>query len=177
MRKTPTFSAVLVLLALMVVGACGCSTNDGTHSSTGSKPSRAICECRASKPQGPIMSMFSFSVAKPVSESKQGDLCFYFDSDDCAGGAIVGHDDAKGWLFPIGRHDWQKLQQFEKPPADAVSTEGIRPITKAQEGFAFWVKTVSGRYAIVRIAKVQPATYDEVARGKTASIEFEWTWR
>jgi hypothetical protein len=46
-----------------------------------------------------------------------------------------------------------------------------------KEGFSFWVKTVSGRHAIVRIAKVQPATYNEVAWGKTASVEFEWMWR
>jgi len=173
----PTFSATLVLLALMAVGACSCASNGRTHSSTNSKRSRAILECRAPTSHGPVMSMFSLSLAGLVSESKQADLCFYFDNDDCAGGAIVGHHDAKGWLFPIGKHDWQELQQYGNPPADGVSTEAITPITKAQEGFSFWVKTVSGRYAIVRIAGVRPATYDEVARGKTASVEFEWIWR
>jgi hypothetical protein len=177
MKKMHTFSATLVLLALMAIGAWSCSHNDRTHSSTGSKRSRAILECRASTFHSSIMSMFSLSLAAPVSQSKQADLCFYFDSDDCSGGAIVGHHDAKGWLFPIGKHDWQELQQYGNPPADEVSTEGIRPITKAQEGFSFWVKTVSGRHAIVRIAKVQPATYDEIARGKTARVEFEWMWR
>jgi hypothetical protein len=29
---------------------------------------------------------------------------------------------------------------------------------------------------MVRIAKVRPATYDELVRGKRASIEFEWMW-
>lgn len=83
----------------------------------------------------------------------------------------------KGWLFPIGKHDWQELQRYDKPPTDAASTEGITPITEAQEDFAFWVKTVTGRHAIIRIAKVQAATYDEVARGQTARVEFEWMWR
>lgn len=177
LKKMLRFSATLVLLALMAVGACGCASNDRAHSSAGSKRSRVILECRAPTSDGPTMSAFSFSLAGPVSQSKQGDLCLDFDSDDCAGGAIVGHRDEKGWLFPIGKHDWQELQQYQNPAADGVSAEAITPITKAQEGFAFWVKPVSGRHAIVRIAKVQPATYDEVARGKTASVEFEWMWR
>ena len=83
--------------------------------------------------------VFPFA-GRPVSESKQADLCFYFDSNDCAGGAIVGHHDTKGWLFPIGKHDWQDLQRYQNPPTDAASTEAVTPITKAQEGFSFWVK-------------------------------------
>ena len=177
MKTMPTFSATLVLLALMAVGACSCASNDRAHSSAGIKCGRGILECRAPQSDGPIISAFSLSLAGPVSQSKQGDLFLYFDSDDCAGGALVGHHDEKGWLFPIGKYGWQELQQYQKPPAAGVSTEVITPITKAQEGFAFWMKTVSGRNAIVRIAQVQPATYDEVARDKTASVEFEWMWK
>jgi hypothetical protein len=177
MRRLLGFSTTQLLLALMVVGACSCSSYEQPRSSVSSKRSRAILECRAPTSHGPIMSLFSLSLGGPVSEPKQADLCFYFDSDDCAGGAIVGHHDEKGWLFPIGKHDWQELRQYQSPPAEGVSCEGMTPITKAQEGFAFWVKTVSGRHAVVRIAKVQAATYDEVARGKTASVEFDWMWR
>ncbi len=138
---------------------------------------RAVIECRASTSGGPILSMFSLSLAAPVNNPKQADFSFYFDSDDCAGGAIVGHHDTKGWIYPIGKHTWQELRQSSNTPGDGVSIEAIRPITKAQEGFAFWTKTVSGRYAIVRIAKVESATYDDITRGKTASVEFEWIWR
>jgi hypothetical protein len=177
MRRLFGFPTTQLLLALVVAGACGCSSTERTSSSGSSKRGRAILECRAPTTHGPIMSAFSLSLAGPVSESKQADLCFYFDSDDCAGGAIVGQHDTKGWLFPIGKHDWEDLQRYQHPPADAVSTEAVTPITKAQEGLCFWVKTVSGRHAIVRLATIQAATYDEIARGKTASVEFEWVWR
>jgi len=176
MRRHLGITTTLALVALLVSAGGGCSINERKRLH-GSTRNRATLECRAPTSEARIMSPFSFSVGGPVNEPKQFDLCFYFDSNDCAGGAIVGHHDRKGWLFPIGKHDWQDLQRYQNPPADAVSTEAITPITKAQEGFSFWVKTVSGRHAIVRIAEVQAATYDEIARGKTASIEFEWVWR
>ena len=177
MKRFLTSAPIQLLLTLIAVGVGGCAPNEGTHSLHGSQRSGATLECRAPTSDGPIMSMFSLSLARPVRESKHGDLCLYFDSHDCSGGAIVGHHDEKGWLFPIGRYSWPELEQHQKLPTDGDSTEGIRPITKAQEGFSFWVKTVSGRHAIVRIAVVRSATYDEVVGGKAASVEFEWMWR
>ncbi len=137
---------------------------------------RVILECRAPAFEGPIMSLFSFSVGGPVNNPRQSDLCFYFDSDDCRGGALVGHHDEKGWLFPIGKRDWRELQRERPPSSEVDSTTAITPMTTAQERVAFWAKTVDGRYALVRIAKVQPSSYDAIKDGKKARIEFEWTW-
>jgi len=141
-------------------------------------PNRAVLECRASMSGAPIMSMFSLALAMPVNQSsKQADLCLYFDSDDCAGGAIVGHHDEKGYLFPIGKRDWRELHQAAIPAVDASSAAAITPVTQAQEGLAFWLKTADGRWAMVRIAAVQPSTYEELLHGKTARVAFEWMWR
>lgn len=136
-----------------------------------------MLECRTSVSGHHIISAFSFHLGRPVSQAKDGDLFFYFDRDDCEGGALVGRYDAQGWLFSIGHQSWQKLQGYQHPPALGDSVEVITPITKAHEGFTFWLKTVSGRYAVIRIVRVLPATFDEIARGKTATIEFEWMWR
>ena len=176
MKRLLSLTASEVLLVLVGFGLSGCASGDRAHSLDESKRTAALV-CQASNASGPIMSMFSLSLARPVSEAKQAELCFYFDGDDCAGGAIIGHHDEKGWLFPIGKYQWQQLRQYEVPSGDEDSTEGITPVTKAQEGFAFRVKTLGGRNAIVRISKVHPATYDAVSRGETASIEFEWVWR
>jgi hypothetical protein len=95
---------------------------------------RAALECRAPASGGPIISLFSFAIGGSVSDPRQSDLCFYFDSDDCAGGALVGHHDKKGWLFPIGKWDWRELQRGEPPSREVESTAAITPITTAQEG-------------------------------------------
>ena len=174
LQRIAAMEAILVLIAAVV---CGCAGDDQLRTLDGSAPRRAMLEARAATSQGSVMSMFSLSHAGPVSEPEQAELCVYFDRNDCAGGAIIGHRDEKGWLFPIGNQNWQDLQRDAIPPADRKSTAGITPITKAQEGLAFWVRTTSDQYAIVRIARVEPATYDEVAGGKTAIVEFEWMWK
>jgi hypothetical protein len=169
-------SSQTLLLVGIAVGLCGCQSNNQSSASDGTKPSRAKLVCHRTS-SGPIMSMFSFSLARPVTEAAQAEFSFYFDGDDCAGGGIVGHHDEKGWLFPLGHRDWPDLRRGENVLAGADSTEGVTPITKAQEGSAFWVGTVSGRYAVVRITDVASATYQELMDGKTAGIEFEWIWR
>ena len=60
--------------------------------------------------------------------------------------------------------------------ACAETVAGIAPITPAQEGIAYRVRTVGDRYAIVRIVSVQPATYNDLLAGGTAQVEFEWDW-
>jgi len=171
-------------LALLGAALVGLGTVPGSTRAAGDengplaepKRNRATLECRASASGGPVMSAFSFSLPGPVTASRQADLCFYFDGNDCAGGAIVGHRDEKGWLFPLGKHDWRDLERGDVLRGSGDSVPAIAPVTKAQEGFAIRVKTVSGREAIVRIVEVRPAIYDEVSRGKTARIEFEWMW-
>lgn len=163
-------------LMLGALGTGGCSSPDRGPAPAGSKRSRGTLECRAPAGSGPILSLFSFLLGGPVTSPKQADLCFYFDANDCAGGALVGHRDEQGWLFPLGRRTWRDLSRGAGPPGDEGSTEGIRPVTKAQEGTAFRVKTTSGRQAVVRIGRVRPATYAELAQGGTARVEFEWRW-
>ena len=65
-------------------------------------------------------------------------------------------------------HDRETLPQ---------TAEQIRMVTNWKQGFASWARTVNGRYAIIRIAEVQPATYGELMDGKAARIQFEWIWR
>ena len=175
-RALSFLSNQCLLLMGIAVALCGCQSDKQASAPDRTRPSRAKLECHRTS-LGPIMSMFSFSLGRPVTDAKQADFCFYFDGDDCAGGAIVGHHDEQGWLFPLGHRDWRELRQGEDFSTVTVSRASVAPITKAREGSAFWVKSVGGRYAVVRITDVAPATYDELMKGKTAGIEFEWMWR
>jgi hypothetical protein len=120
---------------------------------------------------------YSFEKEMNVNGRKETDLVLYFDGDDCAQGAIFGNDDEAGYLFPVGEKAWSELSLDKIPLSDSKTEGAIMPITKDKEGLAFWVKTTSGRFAMVRIKSVQPANHAAFASGTKAKVELEWAWQ
>ena len=123
------------------------------------------------------MVAYSF-VKEAIATKKQDvDLMLYFDGDDCSQGAMFGTDDEEGYLFPVGQATLADLSLNDIPTDESKTEIGFRPITKDKEGLAFWVKTTSGRFALVRIKSVQPAAHADFASGAKAKIELECTWQ
>jgi hypothetical protein len=103
-------------------------------------------------------------------EAERGDLTLYYDADDCRGGAIFGHND-RDLIHLLGRKTPAELAQVARLPAPAPV---LTPLDDTAQGAAFVVTRKNGTYAIVRLTLVTPATFDQLKRGGTARIEFEW---
>ncbi len=117
---------------------------------------------------------FTAGVLTAPPEPDQIDIVYYFDSDDCSEGILLGHYDVPGYIFPIGYKSWKELIKLKPPLENEDSAIAIEPLTKDKEGLAFWVKTNSGEYFLVKIKSIQPATYSDLASGNFPTLEFEW---
>jgi RNA polymerase sigma factor (sigma-70 family) len=117
---------------------------------------------------------FTAGVLPPPPDPGQVDLVYYFDADDCSQGALIGHSDSAGYLFPIGHRSWSELAALGPPSQDSESVAAISPITKDEEGLAFWVRTSGGDDVLARIRAVEPASYSDLVAGGDAAVELEW---
>ena len=153
---------------LVVFLASGCASGPERH--------RAILRCEHPWQGQGFMSCFSFGEASldEVRGSEQVDLVYYFDPDDCQGGALLGHDDCPGYLYPVGRKQLKEAAALGSPPPDAESPAAISPLTKDLEGQAFGVRTAEGEFVLIRIVKVQPASHADLVQGMVPALELEW---
>jgi len=137
---------------------------------------RAMLRCEEVH-EGAFCGFYSFraGVLAPPVDPDQVDLVYYFDNNDCAEGALIGHDDRPGFIFPIGDKSWRELAKLKTPPTDIESVVGISPLTKDKEGLAFWVKARGGEYILARIRGVQPASYSDLMSGNATTLELEWS--
>jgi hypothetical protein len=122
-------------------------------------------------------SAYSFNKESFVTKKRDAELVFYFDNDDCYGGALFGHDDEEGFIFPIENKNLSEISLDKIPPNESKTKVGFRPITKDKEGLGFWIKTTSGRFVLAVIKKVEPAEFKDFDKGGRAKVELEWTWQ
>ncbi|MDB4763480.1 hypothetical protein OAG38_07055 [Akkermansiaceae bacterium] len=120
---------------------------------------------------------YSFTKESFITRKRDADLVFYFDNDDCSKGSIFGHDDKKGYLFPIENKNLSEISLEEIPTNESKTKVGFLPITKKDEGLGFWIKTTSGRFVLAVIKKVEPAEFKDIQEGANAKVELEWTWQ
>ena len=120
---------------------------------------------------------YSFTKESFITKKRDADLVFYFDNDDCSRGSIFGHDDEKGYLFPVENKNLSEMSLDKIPTNESKTKVGFRPITKENEGLGFWIKTTSGRFALAVIKKVEPAEFKDIQKGAKAKVELEWTWQ
>ncbi|MCP4641360.1 MAG: hypothetical protein GY851_13045 [bacterium] len=156
-----------VLLVAFLAGM-GCSTAPEVESAT--------LRCMHPFKAGSFIGFLSFEDGglAPVTDPDHVDVAYYFDNNDCSEGALIGHDDRPGYLFPIGHKSWRELIKLDPPRGDTESVDAIAPLTKDTEGLALWVKTEAGEYYLVRIKTVQPATYADLVAGKQPQLGLEW---
>lgn len=123
-----------------------------------------------------FIGLYSFKTGEltPPVEPNRVDIVYYFDNDDCSQGALIGHDDRRGYLFPIGYKSWYELVMLNPPSEDMESVDAITPLTLDKEGLAFWVKTRNGEYVLSRIRSLQPVSYSDIVAGGTATLILEW---
>ncbi len=119
---------------------------------------------------------FTAGKLKPPPDADLVDILYYFDSDDCSQGALIGNNDCPGFLFPLGQKSWRELLTFNTPPKDEESVGAILPLTKDKEGLAFRVKIRSGEFIPVRIKSIKSTSYSDLISGGSAEIELEWAW-
>jgi hypothetical protein len=120
---------------------------------------------------------YSFTKESFITKKRDADLVFYFDNDDCSRGSIFGHDDEKGYLFPVENKNLSEMSLDKIPTNESKTKVGFRPITKENEGLGFWIKTTSGRFVLAVIKKVEPAEFKDIQKGAKAKVELEWTWQ
>ena len=139
----------------------------------------ATLRCPHAWDAGGYIGFYSFATGdvKPPIKSEAVDLVYYYDSDDCSQGALMGNDDCPGYIFPVGHKSWEDLVELDPPAKDAESIAAIAPLTKEAEGLAFWVKGGDGRFFQTRIKSVHPASYTEVVAGAVPTVELEWIER
>lgn len=133
-------------------------------------------QCKAV--EGECASFFSFTAGMlqtPPLDPGQVDLLYYFDRDDCFYGALIGHDDCPGYLFPVGKKAWGSLNALKPPLTQAESVAAIVPLTQDQEGLAFWIKKGDGSFVLARIKSLRPAAYSDLISGGTAALTLEWS--
>lgn len=120
---------------------------------------------------------YSFNKDSFVTKKRDAELVFYFDKGDCSKGALIGHDDEEGFIFPIENKNLSEIS-LNKTPTNKSKTEiGFRPMTKDKEGLGFWIKTTSGRFVLAVIKRVEPQEFKNFAQGAKAKVELEWTWQ
>ena len=159
-------TTITVAAILLIVG-CSCAPD----------LQRATLRCKDTDGTA-YYGFYSFTAGElttPPADPEQVDILYYFDKDDCSQGALIGHDDRPGYLFPIGHKSWSELVMLKPPLEDVESAAAIAPLTKDKEGLAFWVKVRGGEYILVRIRAVQPASYSDIISGGTATLELEWS--
>ena len=119
---------------------------------------------------------YSFEKESFVTKKQDADLWLYFDEDDCSGGAIFGNRDRKGYIFIPSKRNFSEIS-LDNIPTHESTKIGFRPIGKGFEGMPFWIKTISGRFVLAVIKKVQPAVFTDFASGAKAKVELEWIWQ
>ncbi len=158
----------ITIIAVALLLNFGCSSTPDLH--------RITLQSKAYG--GAFYCFYSFTAGllTPPINPDQVDILYYFDSDDCSQGALIGKDDRPGFLFPIGQKPWSELVTIKNPPKDEESVGAILPLTKDKEGFAFRVKTRGGEFIPVKIKSIQSASYSDIISGDDAAIELEWAW-
>lgn len=120
---------------------------------------------------------YSFNKDSFVTKKRDAELVFYFDKGDCSKGALIGHDDEEGFIFPIENKNLSEIS-LNKTPTNKSKTEiGFRPMTKDKEGLGFWIKTTSGRFVLAVIKRVESQEFKNFDEGARAKVELEWTWQ
>ena len=102
---------------------------------------------------------YSFNKDSFVTNKRDAELVFYFDRDDCSKGALIGHDDEEGFIFPVENKNLSEISLDKIPTNKSKTKVGFRPMTKDKEGLGFWVKTTSGRFVLAVIKKVEPQEF------------------
>ena len=120
---------------------------------------------------------YSFNKDSFVTNKRDAELVFYFDRDDCSKGALIGHDDEEGFIFPVENKNLSEISLDKIPTNKSKTKVGFRPMTKDKEGLGFWVKTTSGRFVLAVIKKVEPQEFKNFDGGGRAKVELEWTWQ
>ena len=120
---------------------------------------------------------YSFNKDSFVTKKRDAELVFYFDKDDCSKGALIGHDDEEGFIFPVENKNLSEISLDKIPTNKSKTKVGFRPMTKDKEGLGFWVKTTSGRFVLAVIKKVEPQEFKNFDGGGRAKVELEWTWQ
>ena len=120
---------------------------------------------------------YSFTKESFITKKRDADLVFYFDNDDCSRGSIFGHDDEKGYLFPVENKNLSEISLDKIPTNESKTKVGFLPITKEDEGLGFWIKTTSGRFVLAVIKKVEPAEFKDIQKGAKAKVDLKWTWQ
>ncbi len=162
--------SLIHVLALAVCTLYGCAQAPA--------PNKGTMRCQHPIDPGVVFGAYSFENGEMTGEddkNARADVVIYFDGDDCAQGILLASGkDGPGYVFPIGHKTWSALVTLEPPSADSESVPGINPLTKDKEGYAFWAKAADGEFTLVKITKVEPATYDDLTAGTFPTLEFEW---
>jgi len=166
-RGTTMKNVYVALAGITVFLGVGCSEVPDVQ--------RVMLRCQAREEK--CFGFYSFAAGElkpPLADPGPVDLVYYFDGNDCSRGALIGHDDRPGYLFPVGHKSWSELMTLKPPAEDRESVGGILPLTKDKEGLAFWVKSKNGQYTLARIKTVYPASHADLVAGQTATLELEW---
>jgi hypothetical protein len=165
---------MLCLMALMFGSAC-------LTQRTLPEAQRTTLRCKIGEAGAGALTRYSFTeegLAPTAREDSASiDLCYYFDGDDCSRGALLGHDDRPGYIFPVGRRPLEELIELAPPAFDAATEVAILPLTRDAEGLAFWLKKSDDEFVLLKIASVQPTTYAALREGETATLVVEWRRR
>jgi hypothetical protein len=151
-----------------VLLSVGCSAGPALH--------RATLQCKST--EGKCFSFYSFNegvLPTPPVDARRVDILYYFDGDDCSQGALIGHDDRPGYLFPVGHKSWGELAMLSPPAEDSESVVAVKPLSEDKEGLALWVRTSGGEYVPVRIRSIHAVSYADLIAGETATLELEWS--
>jgi hypothetical protein len=161
-------SCIMIAIAAVLL-IVGCSSTSDVQ--------RLTLRCEDDYKAGSFIGLYSFSEGKltiPPADADQVSIVYYFDGDDCSHGALMGKDDRPGYLFPIGQKSWSDLTLLKVPSEDMESVAALTPLTREEEGLAFWVKVGRGEYVLARIMSVQPTTYSDIQSGVIPEVELEW---
>lgn len=117
----------------------------------------------------PMLAGYSFKVMR--GDRFDPDLTLYFDDVECRQGAILAAEQTPE-LYVLGTRTWAELERLTELP----TSEPVRKVVPTSDlvGVAMLVRRRRGKFAIVRITEVKPATFAEVNAGKAASLAFEW---
>jgi len=165
MMRHPWRHAVALLLPGLIVGCAARPKALGTCTLECADASGSMC-----------FSFYSFSKASSVDKRDDAELTFYFDSNDCANGAIFGRSDNPDYIIPLGKKSWSELERMHLLP-EAEPVMGLRPIGADIVGTAFLCRIGDEQYAIVRISEVRPSSFAGISSGTPASCTFEWLIR
>jgi hypothetical protein len=149
----------------------------GSACATAPSVTTADLHCRNRFEAGSFIGLYSLRLGElpmPPDRNADVDLVYYFDADDCNRGALMGANDRVGCLFPLGRRDWDELAGVEPPTGNAGSIAAIMPLSREQEGMAFWLRTGEGEQVIFRIVEVQEASHADLVAGRYPTLRLVW---